>query len=99
MSHDLYLKKETSPSDGFVYKFNLSKEHAIKLSEKLGCLKDTSPSIPEDLPAFSKIDGHEEVIMIETGFGVSFAEEHLKDVDQALQELGYDVFTEDREWV
>lgn len=94
---DLYLKEQSGPNGGFVYEVDLTKDQAIKLAELLGCMKDTSASIPEEAPAYSTND---ESIMIETGFGISFQEEHLKDVNEALETMGFDLYNADpdRSW-
>lgn len=94
---DLYLKEQGGPNGGFVYEVNLTKEQVVKLAEILGCLKDTSPSIPEEAPAYST---NNESILIETGFGISFQAEQRKDVDEALESMGFDLYNADpdRSW-
>lgn len=97
----MYLKKEKNTGiskSSLCYKFDLSAEIAVKLAEKLGCLRDNSTLIPENLPVFIKLETYQETIMIETGFGVSFTEENAADVDKALTDLGFDLYNQDREW-
>lgn len=89
MTHVTFkLNPEKSSNGTYLYNFILTKEAAIQIADKLGLVQDNSPSIPEELPAFTKRN-HDESIFVETGFGISFVEEEKEEVISVLKELGY----------
>lgn len=100
MQHDLYLKIEKIDNlhHNLCYRFDMSPEISLKLANILGCIKDSSITVPNEIPIYTKIEDGKESIKIETAFGIYFSDEKLKEVDEALSECGFDLYTEDREW-
>jgi hypothetical protein len=84
----LTFKQQGMPSFAYSYEGDLTKEMSEKIALLLNLVKDDSEHIPEDSPVFTMEGGFED-ILLETGYGISFSDEHTEEVEHVLNTLGF----------